>query len=220
MPRLRGSAPRDSVSPVVTSISTLLLISVIVAAAMVGRAGLSEFNVPWLTGITAILLGFCLFAQLNRPELILTMERNSSAIHTGQAYRLFTALWFQDGGLEGATFNIAMLAILGGLAEQVLSKIAWLGIYLIGGFMSEVVALGWQTIGAGNSVAYMSLAGALLAFSIHRHASSRTWVVAGLGMASGLFLCLRKDIHGAAVLIGFGLLLVARTEVEADTGKT
>src|SRR3954454_7692508 len=130
MPRLRGSAAGDSVERVVTPISTMLLVSVIVAATIVGRAGLSEFKVPWLTGVTAILLGFCLFAQLNRPELIFTMERNSSAIQAGQTYRLFTALWFQDGGLAGATFNIATLAVLGALAEQALSKVAWLGIYL------------------------------------------------------------------------------------------
>src|SRR5947208_10711496 len=98
---------------------------------MVGRAGMSQFKVPWLTAITGLILGVCLVAQVNRPELLFLMERNRSAIHLAQAYRLFTALWFQDGGLPGATFNIAVLAVVGSFAEQVFSRQAWLGIYLI-----------------------------------------------------------------------------------------
>ena len=122
--------------------STALLIFVIVAAAIVGRVGSAAVRPPWLTGAACALLVACLIAQVDVPNLFSQAERNGWAIRTGQAYRLFTALWFQDEGIGGGVFNIATLAILGSLAEQVL-EIQWLGIYLIGGLSTEIVALSW-----------------------------------------------------------------------------
>ena len=102
-----------------------------------------------------------------------------------------------------------MLIVVGTVAEQTLSKVAWLGIYLVGGLLSEVVALAWQPRGAGNSVAYMSLAGALLGISIYRHATFLSRILAGLGLGAGALLCLMTDIHGAAVMIGLALSMLA-----------
>jgi rhomboid protease GluP len=197
-------------------ISNALLVFAIVAATIVGRSGAAHFKLPWITAVIAMLLAACFLVQLGQPYLLALMERDRSAIEGGQPYRLFTALWFQDGGVAGATFNIAILAIVGALAEQMLSKIAWLGIYLIGALMSEAVALAWQPIGAGNSIANMSLVGALLGCSLSRQPFRHARIVAGLGLGAGLLLCLMADIHGAAILIGFALLLLARAG--SDTG--
>ena len=137
------------------AISIALLITAIAAAATAGRPAETMLGRPWLTGVVCALLVICLMAQLNLPDLLSHMERDGSAIRAGQFYRLFTALWFQDGGIVGGLFNIVMLAVLGVIAEQVLSRAAWLCIYLIGGLLSEVTAIAWQPVGAGNSVAYM-----------------------------------------------------------------
>jgi membrane associated rhomboid family serine protease len=161
---------------------------------------------PWLTAAACALLVMCLMAQLNLPVLLSHMQRDGSAIRAGQFYRLFTALWFQDGGIVGGLFNIVMLAVLGVIAEQVLSRAAWLCIYLIGGLLSEVIAMAWQPVGAGNSVAYMSLAGALLGLAFYRHTSRARAIIAGVGLIAGFLLCLRADIHGAAAMIGCALL--------------
>ena len=162
-----------------------------------------------MTVAACVLLVICLIAQVNLPDLLPRMLRDGSAIRAGQVYRLFTALWFQDGGIVGGMFNIAMLAMLGAIAEQVLSRTACLGIYLIGGLLSEVVALAWQPLGAGNSVAYMSLAGALLGLALYQRRSRARAIIAGLGLIAGVLLCLRADIHGAAVVIGCALLPLA-----------
>jgi hypothetical protein len=190
--------------------SSALLIIVIVAATIAGRMGVDAFKVPWLTVSACILVATCFVVQLGAPQLLSFVERNGSAILGGEIYRLFTALWFQDGGAAGAAFNIAMLAVLGTLAEQLFARPMWLTIYLIGGLLTEIVALAWQPVGAGNSVAYMSLAGALLGGTLFRRASRSSLIPAGLGLGAGLILCLTKDIHGAACLIGCALVLLAR----------
>jgi len=198
-------------------VSIALLIVLIVAAAIVGRMGIDSFKFPWLTAVACILLAACLAAQLNGFFPLSIMERDGSAIQEGQVYRLFTALWFQDGGIAGGAFNIAMLAVLGSLAEQVPTRPLWLGIYLIGGLLSEIVALAWQPLGAGNSVAYTSIAGALLGLALHRPSSRSSVIIAEVGLAAGLLLCLRRDIHGAGAVIGCALLLLAH--VGSDKGK-
>jgi rhomboid protease GluP len=189
--------------------SIVLLISVIVAATTVARKAINTLRLPWLTGATCLLLAFCFAAQLAWPDLLPTVQRSQSAIQAGQPYRLLTSLWFQDGGVAGGIFNIAVLAVVGTFGEQVFSRPLWLAIYLTGGLISEVVALSWQPVGAGNSVAYMSLAGALLGLALQRPSRSDR-IVAGLGLGAGLLLCLRTDIHGAAVAIGCGLLVVTQ----------
>ena len=191
-------------------LSIPLLIFVIVAAAIAGRAGKTQVRLPWLTIAACILLAACFIAQVDVPNLFSQVERNGWAIRTGQGYRLFTALWFQDGGIGGGAFNIATLAILGSLAEQVLDKTEWLSIYLVGALSTEIVALSWQPTGAGNSIGYMSLAGALLALALCQRANGPTKIVAVLGLGAGVLLCLVKDIHGAATLIGCAVLLMAR----------
>jgi rhomboid protease GluP len=193
------------------NVSIALVLSAIVAAAIVGRMGFpSDFKLPWLTGVTCVLLTICFVAQQDKLVLLSLVERDASAIRAGQAYRLFTALWFQDGGVAGAAFNIAMLAMLGFLAEQSLNRVLWLGIYLVGGLLSQVVGLVWQPVGAGNSIAYMSLAGALLGLAFSRRMSPVVQIIAALGLAAGLLLAAKSDIHGAAVLIGCALVPFAR----------
>ena len=195
---------------VIVTVSIVLLIIAIVAATAVGRTIDCEFKRPWLSAAICILLVSCLALQLSMPELLSFVQRDASVMQWGQAYRLFTALWFQDGEVSGGAFNIAMLAVLGAIAEQVLRKVTWLSIYLIGGLTSEVVALDWQPVGAGNSLAYMSLAGALLGLAFGRPSYRGVRLVAGFGLVAGGLLCIRKDIHGAAIIIGFALLMLAR----------
>jgi len=188
-----------------------LLLAAIVAATTVGRSAESVLRMPWLTIMTCVLLAICFLAQVHWPNLLSHAQRDESAIQDGEFHRLFTALWFQDGAVVGTLFNIAMLALIGIIAEQSLSGAAWLGVYLIGGILSQVVALAWQPVGAGNSVAYMSLVGALLGLAFYRRMSRGSEILAGLGVAAAILLCLRADIHGAAVLIGCALLLLTLT---------
>lgn len=194
-------------------IAVILLLIAIGAAAAASqsqpRLARSRFAV---TGSVLALLAACLVVQLCVPAVLPALRRDAGAIQAGEAYRLFTALWFQDGGLGGGLFNLALLAIIGFNAERLMSRAAWITIYLLGGLLSEVIALAWKPVGAGNSVAAMSLAGAILVSGFIRASPPASRIAGAIGLVAGIALAAQRDIHGAAVLIGGtlgGVLVVA-----------
>lgn len=188
--------------------SIIPLLIAICAAAAAGqtqpRTTRSRFAV---TGSVLALVATCLIVQLCVPAVLPALRRDAGAIEAGEVYRLFTALWFQDGGLGGGLFNLGLLAIIGFHAERLMRRPAWIGIYLLGGLLSELVALAWKPIGAGNSVAAMSLAGAILVSGFLRAAPPPSRVAGAIGLVAGAVLAAQHDIHGAAVLIGGSLAL-------------
>jgi rhomboid protease GluP len=189
----------------------LVLVSVF-AATLYGKSRFPRgpLRVQWLT--LAMLLGLVLAfaAQHARPDLLLAFRRDAAAVAGGQYYRLLTALWFQDQWLAGAAFNLAMLFLIGSVAERLVSRPVWLGLYLGVGLAIECLALRWEPIGAGNSIAYLGLAGFVLAGIPDRTGSAAAWPLRLIGLAAGAFLALRQDIHGAALMLGAAIGLIAR----------
>lgn len=163
---------------------------------------------PVLTLSVAALVAACLVAQLFHPALLLQLRRDAGAIRSGESYRILTSLLVQDGGLIGGIFNLSMMAVVGRVAEKALGRLRWFLLYVGGGVLAELVAMSWQPIGAGNSVAIMSLAGALLTHAVLQAEPlwRRLASAGGLGMVAAL--CLRGDIHGAAAGIGAVLALL------------
>jgi membrane associated rhomboid family serine protease len=108
----------------------------------------------------------------------------------------------QDGGAPGATFNVLTLALVGSVAERRLGRARLVVLFFAGGIAAEVIALWWQPVGAGNSVANFSVAGglAVAAFTGGAPKASRTPAVLSL-VAYGVLAAL-LDIHGAAALAG------------------
>jgi membrane associated rhomboid family serine protease len=75
----------------------------------------------------------------------------------------------QDGGLFGLIFNVGTLLVLGVLAERRLGRWRWLVLYLGGAAAGQAMGYLAGTVGAGNSIANLGLAGGLIAaFSRHR----------------------------------------------------
>jgi membrane associated rhomboid family serine protease len=201
------------------SISIALLLIVIFSATTAGRLQLPPMRgpVPWLTLSLVAALALALVAQLLFPPLIAQVQRDAGAIRHGEIYRLFTALWFQDGGVAGSLFNLAILFLLGSVSERLWDRRAWLILYFGTGLAAECIALAWKPIGAGNSVACFGLAGGILALGglggrLGGRVEESSRIVTALrvvGLGAGAALALMRDIHGAALLIGavLGLLL-------------
>ena len=156
-----------------------------------------------------VVIGLSAMLQLFFPWLLLVLERNATLIASGEWWRLVTALFVQDGGIAGSIFNLVSLLLIGRVAEHMWGARRWLVVFIVGGILSEIVALAWQPTGAGNSVANFSLAGAV---SIVCVSSRRTWtiVAAGIALGASVALLLLRDIHGAAASIGAitGLVLI------------
>jgi hypothetical protein len=166
--------------------------------------------VPWLTLSIAALLALAGAAQWHEPTLLFRFERNACAIWAGEFYRLFTALWFQDGGVAGGGFNLVMALLLGSIAERLWNRRSWLLLYFGPGLVTECIALWWQPVGAGNSIAWMGLAGGVLAAGQGGARPRALTILVAIGLAAGTALAVLRDIHGAALLIGavIGLVLL------------
>jgi membrane associated rhomboid family serine protease len=154
------------------------------------------------------------------PVMLLAFERDASRIAAGEWWRLMTALFAQNGGVAGTVFNLVSLLLVGTVAERIWGGRRWLVIFFAGGVMSEVVAMRWQPIGAGNSVANFSLAAAVSVLCLVRRPATAMVVAGALALAAGAVLLLMRDIHGAATSFGaiIGLVLIGsdgRTNLRA-----
>jgi membrane associated rhomboid family serine protease len=188
-----------------------LMLAVVAAGLMAGRAGPPRPGAMTLSMLVFVGLGLGL--QLAVPGTLELLQRDAAAIARGEVWRLLTTFFVQDGGLAGGLFNLLWLLLVGSAAERLWSRSSWLLIYLGGGILAELVALAWQPVGGGNSVACFALAGSLLAQPLLRQASLPINIISALGLGVGVGLTLLANIHGAALLIGAaaGLLLAPRT---------
>jgi membrane associated rhomboid family serine protease len=120
--------------------------------------GLRRF--PRLTTVVFALTAAMSLAQLADPSLLGRLERTPAELH-GDWWRIVTALFVQDGGVIGAVSNLAFLAVIGAIAEQILSWPRWLAHYFGVGILTELIATEWQPVGGGNSIAVCGLTGAV-----------------------------------------------------------
>ena len=149
-----------------------------------------------------LVIGLSAIFQLFFPWVRPALERNATLVASGEWWRLVTALFVQDGGIAGSIFNLVSLMLVGRVAERMWGSRRWLAIFAVGGILSEVVALAWRPIGAGNSVANFSLAGAVSILCVVRRTTRPAVFAAGIALASFAALLLLRDIHGAAALSG------------------
>jgi hypothetical protein len=143
--------------------------------------------------------------QFAVPALLGVLQRDAAAIASGEWWRLATALFVQDGGVSGAVTNIAGLLLVGSVAEPVWGGRTLVVIFLAGGLCTEVVALWWQPIGAGNSIANVSVAASLAAWCLIRRRTRAAVIPASTAMVAWAILLGLRDIHAAAAVFG-GLL--------------
>ena len=206
------------------NLATFSIIIGIYGAYLVGmfhfRSASSEGGhrpLPVATFVLFALVAIPSTLQFFFPVFLPLFERDRAQILAGEPWRLLTALCFQDGGLTGGIFNLVNLGLIGSLAERAWGPWRLLLFFLLGGLLSEIIALSWQPVGAGNSIANFSIAGGLI-----------VWCLASRPRLSFLLLCLPclgaylalltlRDIHGAAALIGLllglGLLWLDRQRI-------
>ena len=157
-----------------------------------------------------LIVGTPTILQFIFPSILPLFERNRDRVLSGELWRMVTALVFQDGGINGAIFNLVGLFFIGMIGETVWGSRRLFTIFWFGGVCSEIVGLFWQPIGAGNSIANLSIAASIVAWCIVNCRRLPVIVLAILTIGSYLGLFLLKDIHGAAgfigLALGFGLL--------------
>jgi membrane associated rhomboid family serine protease len=180
-----------------------------------------ERTSPWPTATVVVTLILCATALLQWifPGVLAAYQRDARQIAAGEWWRLATALAVQDGGVAGTVSNLISLLLVGGAAERLWGSRRWLLIFVAGAVVSELIALAWQPIGAGNSVANFSLAGAVAVRCVLDRRSLAVRIAAAVTLAAGIALLALRDIHGAATLAGaaIALVFVARDRRPADS---
>jgi len=198
-------------------------IAALLAAIAVGAISLRAVRIHWplITLAVCVVLSICLYLQIRIPALLPAVERDGVAIRAGEWWRIATALFFQDGWLAGGLFNLATLLLVGGIAEQILTRQWWLFVYAAAGLATELVALALQPIGAGNSIAVAGLGGATLVLAPMREGKSFSLSLRFLAAGAAAFLLYHRDIHGVAVAIGAAIAagLLVRTARHGITIK-
>jgi membrane associated rhomboid family serine protease len=122
----------------------------------------------------------------------------------------------QDGGLFGLIFNVGTLLVLGVLAERRLGRWRWLVLYLGGAAAGQAMGYLAGTVGAGNSIANLGLAGGLIAaFTRHRawRIDAALSSVVVLLVAPGALPTDAARAVGLVVAVVAGGLLLSRREV-------
>ncbi len=185
-------------------LNSLLYNITILSAFWAGMFFIKDFAKKFagITILFSVILSLCLIFQVVFPGILLKFQRNTTLIREGEWWRIFTALFFQDGLIFGGITNIIFLLMIGTVSEQIVSRGAWIAVYLLTGFFAELVALYWQPVGAGNSVAYFGLASTIVLNIILQKKPGLEIYVAIISAVSAMLLLIRTDIHGAAFFIG------------------
>jgi membrane associated rhomboid family serine protease len=171
---------------------------------------------PWpvATTVAVLVTGTVSVLQLTAfPVLLGDLRRDGPAVRDGELWRLVTALTAQDGGWVGFAFNIVTLALIGVLAEHLLGRRRCFLAFGVPALVAEVVALWWQPVGAGSSVAVSGLCGAVAVAALGRAPYA---VPAVVSAAAFVVLASTGDIHGAAGVSGLAVGLVLRV-TQPDT---
>lgn len=172
------------------------------------RSETRSFRFPRTTLFLLLAVAIPTTLQFFFPVLLSLFQRDTTHFLAGDWWRLITPLFFQDGGVSGAIFNLVSLALVGFVSEQLWDSRSMLLIFFLGGLVGELVGLAWQPIGAGNSVSNFSLAASVAVICLLPRPPRLVQVAAFLALGADLLLVFLEDIHGVAALIGALLALV------------
>lgn len=150
----------------------------------------------------------------------------------GEYYRLVTCI-FLHFGIDHLFYNMLLLIFLGDSLEQIVGKLRYLAIYLLGGVAGNIVSV-WVSAGtenyavsAGASGAIFAVVGALLWIVIRNggrlkgYSSQRLFLMAAFTIVNGLMTTgVDNMAHIGGLVAGFLLgMLLYRKKAEEDFGK-
>ncbi len=161
-----------------------------------------KFHFPLTTILLLLAIALPSILQFFFPMLLPMFQRDNERFLSGEWWRLFTPIFFQDGGLSGTIFNLISLLLIGSVAEKLWGGRSMLIIFFMGGIIGEMVAFAWQPIGAGNSICNFSLAASIAIACLVRHPPRSIQIAALFALSICGMLVWWQDIHGAAALAG------------------
>jgi len=173
-------------------------------AVAAARVSMKRLRWPWLTLSLAGVTLAVVVAQLLHPALILAWQWEVARIAAGEWWRPVTGLLVHTGGWAQIVFNLLGLLVIGWLAEQGWSRLAWAIAALAGIVAAEIAAVWWLPAGGGISVVLGGLVGLTISgWAADRRLPVLFRLVLPLAyLAGAAYVCLLNDIHGPPVFAG------------------
>ncbi len=109
--------------------AALLLLIAQAGLALVGRDTIRGRSIPWVAVALTALAVAGVVLQLTWPGAMDTLDNDPS--RPGW-WRVLTSVFMQNGGVAGAVWNIASLAVIAALAEWFWGRTVTLGLFLAG----------------------------------------------------------------------------------------
>lgn len=186
--------------------------------------------VPVVTIGVGIVTAAVSTAAIIHPPLTAAMVRSGELVHAGEWWRLVTPVLVQPDGWGQFAFNLAGIAVVGAVLEQLVRRWLWLAVFLTAG-IGSVLVLTLVTPGdhdGGSSDCVAGLIGALAAlrFLDGTTVGRRRRVVQLAAIAYSVFFCAyltALDLGGVwpAILAGDLAVAVALTATHRfETNRT
>ena len=160
---------------------------------------------PIVALILTVLIGVPSLLQFAFPQITQVLAREPDLELQGQWWRVITAVAAQDGGLEGAIFNLVVVAVVTTLGERAWGRWRMLALFLVPSIVLNLLAVLWNAGGGGSSFASDGLLLSMCALGILTQRSWLFWFGSMVPLAAAIVLVIANDAHGVAMLIGFGL---------------
>jgi membrane associated rhomboid family serine protease len=160
---------------------------------------------PIVALILTVLIGVPSLLQFAFPQITDALSRQPDLELQGQWWRVVTAIAAQDGGIQGAIFNLIVLAVVTTLGERAWGRWRMLVLFLAPSIALNLLAVVWNAPGGGSSFASDGLLLSMCALGILTTRSWLFWFGSVVPVASAIVLVIANDAHGLAMLIGFGL---------------
>ncbi len=117
-------------------------------------------------------------------------------------WRLFTSELVQDGGVEGAVYNLVTLAVVATFAGWFWGGARSIAIFFVLGVAFDIVNVLSHQAGGGNSGATYGLAATLAGYGLLRAPLPQLRALCAVAVLGGPVIWALGNIHGYAILAG------------------
>lgn len=172
---------------------------------------------PWLTAaaLGATVAGTC--TRLWTAGAFDALRRDPAGLAHGQLWRLVTPVLVQgDPSVLSIIAVFITCAAVGVLGEALLSRRAWISLYVLGILVGHGIGEVFQPHQSGTSVAFAAILGGIAA-RVLRDNRYRFWLLIPLALLDTVV----RDIHGLPFLAGLlAGLLITPSRPSSDMTKT
>jgi hypothetical protein len=175
---------------------------------------------PIVALVATVVIGIPSLLQFAIPAIGDALSREPALELSGQWWRVGTALLAQDGGLVGAVFNLAVVAVVVFFGERAWGRWRAVVLFLAPSLLLNLLAVAWNAPGGGSSFASDGLLLSMCALGVLILRRPLVFVCAGVAFVSGIVLIVANDAHGVAMVLGFGLGLALGYSRQAKTRMT